>query len=103
MENLDGFSAIVSEALTEYLEKRHPGLVLAAAEMIRDAGYSQAEGSEPMMAEDAPGGFSADVRSILRRGVELERRQALGASAKAGKVAKPNRRKPAGKLPKRAQ
>lgn len=98
MENLDGFSAIVSEALTEYLEKRHPGLVTAAAEMIRGEIYTAPEVGEGILAEDAGTGFSSDVQKILRRGVELERRQALGAVAKGGKAAKPNRAKRAGTL-----
>ena len=99
VENLDGFSAIVSEALTEYLEKRHPGLVGAAAEMIREGGYLQEEPAGGMVAEDGPAGFDSDVQRILRRGVELERRQALGGAAKGGKAARPTRRKP-GAIPR---
>lgn len=93
MENLDGFSAIVSEALTEYLEKRHPGLVTAAAEMIRREIYSAPDIGDGIVEEDGGAGFSSDVQRILRRGLELERRQALGAAAKGEKALKPNRPK----------
>lgn len=104
-ENLPDFSAVVAEALTEFMEKHHPGLIAAAIDAIRrnPTHYEAAEQEVLAVAEDkqAPygkGHANSDLDRVIE---EASQKQAAGAGAIDAPTPAPA--PPSSKAPKRGK
>jgi hypothetical protein len=113
-ENLNDFSAVIAEALTEYLKAHHPGLIEEAVAMLRKspADFVQAEAwlcikmdththllsgyvaEEEQAAYGTPPEPSSTVEKIIQRGAAKEAQAKPGALDRGPRGDSPGRATP---------